>query len=227
MDGRCRLPEACECGAQFTIEHALSCKKGGFVSIRHNELRNFTAKLLRKVCHDVKIEPSLEELSGEVLSKSSNISTEARLDISARGFWETHQKAFFDVRVFNPLARRYVNLDPSKSYEINEKEKKRCYNQRVMEIEHGSFTPLVFSATGGYSRECRKFYKRLSAMIAEKEHSRYSDVITHIYRKINFALLRSIIICVRGSRSVSTPGNEENAANFDIRTSEQLVRMNI
>ena len=37
-----------------------------------------------------------------------------------------------------------------------------------MQIEHGSFTPLVMSVTGGMSRECRKFYVRLSEMISEK-----------------------------------------------------------
>jgi len=47
------------------------------------------------------------------------------------------------------LAKRYATLDPQKCYDMNEKEIKREYNERVLEIEHGSFTPLVFSATGG------------------------------------------------------------------------------
>ena len=45
---------------------------------------------------------------------------------------------------------------------MNEKEKKRQYNERVLEVEHGSFTPLVFSSNGGMGRECSTFYKRLS-----------------------------------------------------------------
>ena len=48
-----RLPSSCECGTLFFIEHALSCKKGGFVSMRHNQIHNFTSKALREVCHDV------------------------------------------------------------------------------------------------------------------------------------------------------------------------------
>ena len=118
--------------------------------MRHNQLRNFTSRALRDVCHDVSIEPPLQILSGnESLSKTTNKDDEARLDVAARGFWVTNQKAFFDIRIFNPLAKRYGNLDPKKCYEINEKEKKRFYNNRVIDIEHGSFTPLVFSATGG------------------------------------------------------------------------------
>lgn len=44
-------------------------------------------------------------------------------------------------------------LKLSKSYEINEKEKNKYYNERIVQIEHGSFTPLVMSTTAGMSRE--------------------------------------------------------------------------
>ena len=33
-----RTPENCECGARFNLQHALSCVKGGFISIRHNRI---------------------------------------------------------------------------------------------------------------------------------------------------------------------------------------------
>ena len=45
-------------------------------------------------------------------------------------------------------------------------EKKRAYDQRVREIEHGSFSPLVFSATGGMGTIVSVVYKRLATMIA-------------------------------------------------------------
>ena len=79
---------------------------------------------------------------------------------------------FFDVRVFNPTAKRYTKKELSKSYEINEKEKKRRYNNRILEVEHGRFTPLVFSATGGMGREAKKFYSRLAEIIVEKRQAK-------------------------------------------------------
>ena len=48
-----RLPSVCECGMKFDLTHALSCKKGGFVSLRHNHIGNITALLLTEVCKDV------------------------------------------------------------------------------------------------------------------------------------------------------------------------------
>ena len=65
--------------------------------------------------------------------------------------------AFFDVRVFNPNARRYVKQEPSKTYQINEKEKKRFYNERIMQTKQGTFTPLMMSVTRGMGGESLKF----------------------------------------------------------------------
>ena len=62
-----RLPTNCESGTKFDIQHALSCKKGGFISLRHNHLRNITATLLKEVCKDIRVEPQLQQLTGEIL----------------------------------------------------------------------------------------------------------------------------------------------------------------
>ena len=86
-----RIPETCECGNRFDLNHALSCKKGGFVSVRHNKIRNTTALLLSEVCKDVKLEPTMQPLSGELLESSTNLTEEARCDISARSFRQAGQ----------------------------------------------------------------------------------------------------------------------------------------
>ena len=42
------------------------------------------------------------------------------------------------------------------------------YNERV--LDHGTFTPLVFSIYGSMCRECHKFYSRLSDLLTEKRN---------------------------------------------------------
>ena len=54
----------------------------------------------------------------------------------------------------NPFARRYSGLALSQAYESNETEKKRSHNDRVLQIENATFTPLVFSCTRGMAPEC-------------------------------------------------------------------------
>ena len=56
------------CGNIFDINHAMACKSGGFVSHRHDRIRDLLAKRLQKVCQDVSIEPHLQPLTGELFS---------------------------------------------------------------------------------------------------------------------------------------------------------------
>ena len=135
------LPSYCCCGEQFSIEHALSCKKGGFISKRHDKIRNLLVSLLAKVCHDVECEPHLLPLTGETLHlRSANAQDMARLDAKARSFWQEGVVAFFDVRVTHVNANSQSHLDTSCIFRKHEDSKKREYLQRVLEIDHGSFT---------------------------------------------------------------------------------------
>ena len=52
-----RTPSHCACGTVFSVDHALSCPKGGLPSLWHNEIRDLTACLLSVVCHHVQVEP--------------------------------------------------------------------------------------------------------------------------------------------------------------------------
>ena len=79
--------------------------------------------------------------------------------------------------------------------------KKREYAERILKIEHGSFTPLVFSSLGGMSVECTHFYNRLADKISEKRNISVSKGRAWIRTKLSFSLLRSTNLCIRGSRT--------------------------
>ena len=86
-----RLPTNCECGTKFDTQHALSCKKGGFISLSFNHLRNIMATLLKEVCKlslQIGVEPQLQELTSEILHPSTNTGNEARLDFVKEAFGE-------------------------------------------------------------------------------------------------------------------------------------------
>ena len=191
----------CVCDKTFSVEHALSCARGGFPTIRHNEIRNITAHLMSDVCHNIGIEPPLQHITSETMSyRTANVEEGARLDIKAQGFWgNDRQCAFFDVRVFNPLTHTYRSLPMATCYRRNEEEKGRAYDQRVREVEHGCFSPLVFSVSGGMGPTLKVVYKKLASMIASKHGQSYSQTINWL--RCSFSLLRSSIRCLRGSRS--------------------------
>ena len=55
----------------FNIDHAMICRRGGFIIQRHNKLRDLDAELLNIVCNNVQIEPALQEVNGEALNSGS------------------------------------------------------------------------------------------------------------------------------------------------------------
>ena len=85
-------------------------KIGCFVSLRHIHTRNITSILLKEICKDLRVEPQLQQLTGEYLQNSTPAGNEVRFVISACGFWQAGQMAFLDVRVYNPNAKRYANI---------------------------------------------------------------------------------------------------------------------
>ena len=59
------------------------------------------------------------------------------------------------------------------------KDAKKCeYGHRVRDIEHGVFTPLVFSSTGGMGCEATVFYRRLADMLTTHWGQDYSQTIS-------------------------------------------------
>ena len=155
---------------------------------------------------------------------STNKHDGAHLDIVAYGFWgSSFERAFFDVRVFNPLAPSNRRYPLAATYRNHEKEKKRQYEQRIREIEHSSFCPLVFSLTGGLAPAATAFYKRLASQLSDKWKQPYGSTIGWLRCRISFFLLRSYIMCIRGVRSSAHSFNHQFAATVDLTMADTTL----
>ena len=83
------LPTSYPWGGKSDNQHSMSCRKDGFLNIRHNDLRDLTANMMSEVRKYTGIELKLAPLSGEELQgRTSSNSNEARVDIKTRGFCE-------------------------------------------------------------------------------------------------------------------------------------------
>jgi hypothetical protein len=197
-----RLPASCVCGAHFSVEHAMTCRVGGYVIRRHNDIRDTLASILKEVAYDVHVEPALTPLTGEVLQKRSTTrENEARCDVAARDVWTRGVNTFLDVRVFNPLAPSYRSLAPAQIYKKLENEKKGKYAERVVQVEKGTFTPIVFSSLGGCGVEASRLIKRMAEMLADKQSVDKAGATNLIKTKLAFSVLKSAVLCIRGTRS--------------------------
>ena len=78
------------------------------------------------------------------------------------------KRTFLNVRIFNSRAPANKN---TKCYRKHEAKKKWAYEQRILKVEQSTFTPLIFSVTGGMAKQNTTFYKRLASLLADKwEH---------------------------------------------------------
>ncbi len=84
----------------------------------------------------------------------------------------------------------------------HEREKIRAYGQRVREVEHATFVPIVMSATGGLSKQATNFYKRLASLLADKWDQPYSTTLHWLRCSLSFSLLRSAIQCIYTWRTI-------------------------
>ena len=120
----------------------------------------------------------------------------------SHGFWgNSRQQRFFDVRIFNPFAPSNSHDSLLSTYKKHERRKRREYEHRIREIEHGTFTPIVLATTGGWGPSASMMYKRLASLIADNTGSPYNQVMRMIRRRISFALIDASIMCLRGARS--------------------------
>ena len=218
------LPSKCPCGEKFDVEHALSCKKGGFIAQRHDNLRDILTTLLNRICKDVEAEPHMLPVTNETFRlRTANTSQEARLDIKANGFWQRSQTAFFDIRVTHVNSSSQIQKPTTTIFREHENSKKREYMQRVIDVEHGVFTPLVFGTNGGMGGECQVFVKQLATTLAEKSGDSYADIMTWIRTRISAEILRSTITCIRGSR-VPFRKRDSNSEDFCLMNLEARNR---
>ena len=178
-----------------------------YIYIKDNEIGDMMADLITEVCLDVAVERLLAPLSGERFtadnSDSTNTAPDARADIRARGFWSRAESAFFDIRVFHPDAASYQHQVVRSLLEQQKRQKKLEYSERIINVDRGTFIPLVFTTIGGAAPECSVCFNRLCALLVvlEKGHKTYVELMLYVRCRLSFALLRFAIMCIRGYRS--------------------------
>jgi len=189
------LPSHCDGdGEVFTVCHALNCKKGGLVTFRHNELRDLNIELVKSAGFSQTVKEPI------ISDADKNGEGGLRADWGVRGFWEHQREALFDCRIFNADAISYVNTPITTLLENQRNDKKKQYNSAV-EKRRGTFTPFIASCDAILDVEAEHYLKRLSSYLSEKWEKSYSEVIGWVRARVQVCILRSVSLCLRGSRT--------------------------
>ena len=84
--------------------------------------------------------------------------------------------AFFDVRVTH--SRSNQGKHRATIFKEQKNQEKRKYNQRVMDVDMGTFTPLVFGTNGGMGLDCQNFLKTLANKLLSYNKEPYANVLS-------------------------------------------------
>jgi hypothetical protein len=199
------LPPRCDgCGERFTTEHAMSCRKGGLILQRHNDLVATWGQLCSQAHtpSTVSDEPLIQTSRDVRVAGSTHTepTPELRGDVAVHGFWTRGTTAIFDVRVTDTDAPSHRNTAPEKVLQRHEKEKKDKYGALCI-AQRRTFTPLVFSVDGLQGVEATAASRRLASSLAAKWKRSYSEVCSFVRSRLSIALVRSASRCLRADRN--------------------------
>ena len=120
-------------------------------------------------------------------------------------------------------ATRFVSFCSLSDSVLPQFPQKRLYSRRVLDLEHDSFTSLVFTTTGGMGKEWLRYHSRLAELIAAKKGEQYSQTISWIQTGTSFALFRSALVCLRGSRVKRRTAFDYNNCDIEIAAAEGAI----
>ena len=156
---------------------ALSCKKGGLVSIRHNDARNEAGALTMHALQASKVtyEPMLNNGRGPNDTRQrrttegtgNQAGKESRGDLLVHGLQETGNSCVLNICITDTDAPSNSEKTSKKVLETHVERKKEKYLQACLDRQR-SFTPLLYSVNGMACKEACAFEKRIASLLSDK-----------------------------------------------------------
>ena len=224
------LPLTCDgCGEKSSISHAMTCKKGGLVILRHNEIKDSLGDLCSEALQPsaVRDEPLINParvIPPAQITTAANTATNPepvpanvpanvpeepvtfvnstshnRGDLLIRGFFNRGTDVIVDVRIVDLNCKTHRNKTAASVLKSAEQEKKHKY-KRDCEQQRRTFVPFVMSTCGLIGGEAKNFLQRLGKIYAEKSGDPYSRARLYHNTVLDIALVRACHLCLRGSR---------------------------
>ena len=78
-------------------------------------------------------------------------------------------KGIFRYKGFDPVAPSHAHQSLDAAHSKQENEKRRQYEDRILHVDHASFTPLVFTIAGGMSKCTKKILQLTRGNAGGKE----------------------------------------------------------
>ena len=165
--------------------HAVTCRHGGDVVIRHNLLRDVVADLCRRAHLSVLVE------KGHGLTRDHSHTRPA--DILIAG-WDRGKPAALDITVTSPLTPAILGESSQVAGAAAlaaETRKLHVNSPKCLELGW-TCIPVAVETYGSWGKEAQEMFSRLSSHLAISMSSPKPQVVADIYGRLNITLVRSI-----------------------------------
>ena len=201
------LPATCDAdGKPFDVTHALNCSRGGLVYARHNELRDLNCSLLELAgLKQIIAEPIIQEHAEE--------DKMLRADWKVRGFWEPQKDAFFDGCILNAESPSLAGSSVESLFTTRKTKKNNLY-LTAAKARRATFTPIIATCDAVFDKDSELYFKRMAIHLSKKWESIYSQTLGYLRARMQVCILRSVSLCLRGSRTKWRGAGIQDAASL-------------
>ncbi|KAL5487053.1 hypothetical protein EMCRGX_G019610 [Ephydatia muelleri] len=161
--------------------HATTCKKGGDVVTRHNQLRNVLAETCRRAHLSIKVE------MGSNLTFEHDHSRPADMLLPNRALGKP---AAFDISVTSPLNPKIISVAglSAGAAALSTEERKHTENDPKCNALGWCCVPLVTESYGAWGKEAMDSFKMLASRLAIISGKPKSVVLSELYSRLNLHL---------------------------------------
>eukprot|EP00731_Ephydatia_muelleri_P009826 Em0005g412a len=164
--------------------HATTCKEGGDVVTRHNQLRNVLAETCRIAHLSVKVE------MGSNLTSEHDHSRPADILLPN---WALGKPAAFDISVTSPLNPKIISVAglSAGAAALSTEERKHTENDPKCNAFGWCCVPLVTESYGAWGKEAMDSFKMLASRLAIISGKPKSVVLSELKSRLNLHLVRA------------------------------------
>jgi hypothetical protein len=189
-------PQQCDgCGAGWDLHHALTCKTGGLITTRHNEVNHVWSSLVEVAFGKTRKEVVVRE--GEMVKGLQQPGL--KVDFIARGVWEAQTTASFDTTVVYSDAMSYAGKSYEQTLQMAEARKKKKYGTECDKLRI-HFTPLASTTDAVLGKEAQSLLRKVVDTLVDKWGKGKGVIMAWARVRLQLAHARALSLCIRGVR---------------------------
>eukprot|EP00731_Ephydatia_muelleri_P028343 Em0019g1216a len=164
--------------------HALTCKHGGDVVLRHNSLRDVFVEFCHRACLGGQVEVGSGQGHDRLNSRPADVLVKN---------WHLGKPAAFDLTItspLNPTTLTEAGVKCGSSAQVAEVRKHAANDGKCKELGWVCI-PLAVESYGCWGMEAQESFKRLAARLAIQMGCSRSQATTTLYQRLSLSLVRA------------------------------------